>query len=270
MATARQFLYGLLLALASLAVVLGGFSLATAEGGFIPAVAETLVQTVTLTGGPSFTAALTATASPTGSPTSTPTTITMQSATPTPPANCPPPPGWVPIIIQSGSTLESLAAQYNTTVDGLRHANCLSSAAPPPPGSVLYVPPSPTPTRTRIPCGPPVGWVIYTVQSGDTLYHLASLYRVTVRQLQDANCITRTTIYVGEQLYVPNVATSTPPFATDTPFPTGTLPTPTETAPATATPTTGPTDTPTETPTPTPTDTPLPTPTDTPTPTPTT
>lgn len=81
-------------------------------------------------------------------------------------------------------------------------------------------------TATRpvtITCGPFAGWVkAYVVQSGDTLFHIATLYSTTVTNLQRANCKTGNVIYVGEWLWVPNVATATagvtiiPPFF-DTP-----------------------------------------------------
>jgi LysM repeat protein len=256
--TARKFLVGILVGIASLAFVLGGFSLAIAEGGL----AATEPTTVTPT------ASATASATPSASPTvtQTPTLQASPSATlsptvsPTPPANCPPPVGWVPVVVQAGQTLDSIAQQYQTTVSALMSANCLATTAAPPPDSIIYVPPAPTPTH--IACGAPSGWVTYIVQPGDTLYHIADLYRVTVTQLMNANCLTSTVIYVGQRLYVPNVATSTPPFV----FPTAT---PTETAtPGGATDTTTPTPTqqpPTDTPTPTAT----PVPPDTATPTPT-
>jgi LysM repeat protein len=129
---------------------------------------------------------------------------------------------------------------------------------------VIYVPP--TLAATPIPCtGAPAGWVIYIVQPGDTLYHIASLYRITVDQLMTANCLTGTVIYTGQSMYVPNVPTSTPSGVSATATPSATSGGPTSTN------TTAPTDTatPTASDTPLPTDTPSPTSTDTPTPTPT-
>lgn len=268
--TLRLLLNGFLAGIASLAVVVGALSLSTAEGGLIAAHTATLSATHGPTASATATSTTTviATDTATGTGTATPTATDTPTVSPTPPANCPPPTGWVPIIIQAGQTLEGLATQYNTTVQILMQANCLTSTAPPAPGSVLYVPPAPTPTR--IPCGAPGGWVIYVVQPGDTLYRIATLYRTTVAELMAANCLRNTMIYSGQQLYVPNVPTSTPSFATATPTSSGTVdtPTPTDTGgPAdTDTPTPLPTDTPvpTDTPTPLPTDTPVPTATPTP------
>ncbi len=253
----RQLGGGLVLGLLSLIIVIGGISLALAEG-YVP---PPPTPTATL---PPFTPGeipLPTLFLP--SPTETP------SASPVPPTNCPPPPGWILVPILTGDTLESLAARYRTTPEALRAANCLLSPNLLP-GYGIYVPP--VPTATPIPCGPPPGWAQYIVQPGDNLYRISQSYRVTVSQLQQANCLGYSTaIYVGQRLWVPNVATSTPPaspisieFDTVTPIPTDTppptwTPLPTWTPPPTWTPL--PTDTPTQIP---PSATPPPTETNTP------
>lgn len=169
------------------------------------------------------------------------------------------------------------------------------------PTSTLPVPTStPTPQSSATPqpytatsqvCTPPAGWVIYIVRAGDTLASISQAAGVSVAQLQQANCLTSSTIYVGQQLYVPYpilptaIPTSTftplPTFtatlipypsatATSTAFPTNTA-TPTRTATPTSTgaPTNTATATSTGLPTNTPTSTPVPTNTATPTYTPT-
>ena len=251
----RQLGGGLVLGLISATVVVGGISLALAEG-YVPPPRPTSTPTQPV----DFSLQPTQ-----GFPTPfdfqfTPYPSDTPSVTPTPPINCPPPSGWMLITVGPTDTLESLAARYKTTAAALSAANCLVSASLLP-GYGIYVPPMPT--NTAIPCGPPPGWVQYTVQPNDTLFHISQLYRVTVSQLQQANCLgSSTTIYAGQRLWAPNVATSTPiatpisiEFATVTPIPTNTA---TPTATGTATPTLPPTATnttvpPTETPTPTPT-----------------
>jgi LysM repeat protein len=111
------------------------------------------------------------------------------------------------------------------------------------------------PLATDTICAPPSGWVIYIVQSNDSLSYLGLKYGVTVTELQEANCMGSVVmIYTGQKLYVPNVPTLTPPVSptrtptesasptieteistdtpepvsTDTPFPAGT-PQPTDT-----------------------------------------
>jgi len=126
---------------------------------------------------------------------------------------------------------------------------------------------APSFTFTAIPCGAPAGWVQYIVQPGDNLYQISLRYRLSVSELQSANCLGGSTlIYSGQKLWVPNVPTSTPAaptvfieFPTATPIPSDT-PTPTTTGTATATSTSTATATSTSTPTPTATDTPPPPP----------
>jgi LysM repeat protein len=193
--------------------------------------------------------------------------------------NCPPPAGWLPIVIQSFDTLDSLALTYGTTVELLRTNNCLLNdqlIA----NSILYVPPLPTSTLRA--CGAPPNWGNYTVIAGDTLYRIGLLYRVTPEELMRANCLTTSVIRIGQTLKVPNVPTSTAPVVsiTDTPT-TGASPIPTQTATGTSSiiltpslPAPSPTSTITQTPPateiPTTTMTPLPTETLTPTFTPVT
>jgi LysM repeat protein len=230
----KPLLSALLTALVCFLLILGGFSLSLAEG------ARSLILP-----SPYPTATLASLWSP--SPTPLPF---IPSPLPSPtllpsPATCPPPAGWMPLAVQAGQTLAALAQQYHTSVQALMQANCLLTQTLVP-GTVLYVPP--VPTSTLPPCGPPRGWIPYTVQPGDTLYSLAKYYGVTVAQLQQANCLGASTlIVVGQVIYVPNLPTRTPspgPTLTLTP----TLPVPTETATPSFTCTPSPTGTFTDTP----------------------
>jgi LysM repeat protein len=221
MGSLRQIGSGILLSVISIAIILGAFSLAMAQDGLIPAVAPTDLPATSLPTAfptlpnlgaetPTGSAALTVSPTLTASPTA--------SITPPPPSTtCPPPAGWLPKFIEPYDTLASIAQAYLTTVEALRSANCLVSdelVA----GTFLYVPPQPT--ATRIPCGAPAGWINYTVKPGDTLYQIGLLYRVSVQQLQLANCLFTTSIRVGQVLKVPNVPVSTPWILTPTLFPT--------------------------------------------------
>ncbi len=258
----RQLLGGIALATTSLGLILGGFSLALAEG--LPQTPRT----------PPATASPTPTAPPSLPPTPPipgPTAIIPSptpSPTPTiaPPTTCPPPAGWIQILVQPGDTLESLAARYRTTPEELMQANCLLSPSLPV-GYAIFVPPIPTPTP--VPCGPPPGWIRYTVQPGDNLFRIGFNHYTTYTALQQANCLSGTTIYPGQVLWVPNVATRTP-VLTDTPTATAS-PTATQTATPGITPTPGVTESPptgTSTPSPTATTPPSATPA-TPSPSPT-
>ncbi|PIV28184.1 MAG: hypothetical protein COS37_01415, partial [Anaerolineae bacterium CG03_land_8_20_14_0_80_58_20] len=195
----RQLGGGLVLGLLSLVIVIGGMSLALAEG-YVPQPPPT--PTLTNETEPALPSAPSEAASPASS---TPSLTETVTASPIPPTNCPPPTGWMLVIVNPGETLEMLAARYHTTPEALRAANCLlfDSLLP---GYGLYVPP--LPTLTAIPCGAPFGWVQIIVQPGDTLFHISQLYSVTVSQLQRANCLGySTTLIAGGRLWAPNVST---------------------------------------------------------------
>lgn len=261
MQTLRQLGNGFLLGVLSIALVLGAFALALAEGGLVtlPAasptaspVFPTLLPTLPL---------LSTQAAQNGLPLLTASPIASLTLTPPPPpTTCPPPPGWQAVLVQPYDTLDSLAALYRVPAAQLQQVNCLVSTEISA-GAYIYVPPQAT--ITAIPCGAPFGWVIYSVQPGDTLYRIGLLYRVSVGELQRANCLGASTyIYTNQQLRVPNVPVSTATFtaivsatasatetgapptlsASDTPLPTETpSPLPTETAPPTLEPSITPT-----------------------------
>lgn len=247
----RQLGVGVIIAIVSVMLVIGGIFLSLAESLPSPAtptqIPPTLPQSFP-TPTPTITAIESPSPSPTASQASVQPTTEVASLFPTtissPPASCTPPSGWIRIVTSTGDTIYSLAQRYKTSADSLSAANCLTSADLSA-GFVLYVPP--VPTVTVIPCGPPAGWVrAHVVQPGDNLYRIALSYGVTYPQLQRANCMgSSTIIYAGQRLWVPNIATRTPiPGVTLIPsFPTDTsIPTATDTS-------VPPTDTPTNLPT---------------------
>lgn len=229
----RQLGSGVIIALVSVILVIGGISLALAETLPSQATPTALPPTISLNfPTPTFTVSapiISETPSTTATSFVTPFLTDTLLATNTlfVQASCMPPSGWVRILTRAGDTVYALAQRYKTTAETLGTANCLSSFDIPA-GLALYVPP--VPTVTIIPCGPPVGYVRrYVVQPGDNLYRIALSYGVTYQQLQRANCMgTSTTIYVGQILWVPNIPTRTPvpgvtivpDFPTETPFPT--------------------------------------------------
>jgi LysM repeat protein len=228
----RQLGGGVIIALVSVILVIGGISLALSENLTPQATPTPISPTVSLNFptatftnsaqlGETTTATLTQIAAPTVTDTLFPTnTLFVQ-------ASCTPPSGWIRILTKSGDTVYSLAQRYKVTAETLAASNCLSSFDIPA-GLALYVPP--VPTVTVIPCGPPAGYVKrYVVQPGDTLYRIALSFGITYQQLQRANCMgSSTTIYTGQLLWVPNIPTHTPvpgvtiipEFPTDTPVPT--------------------------------------------------
>lgn len=260
----RQLGGGVIIAIFSVILVVGGIFLSLAET-LPPAATPTLIPPTLPLSLPSPTATIeTASASP--SP-----TASQASETPTPapslfpttisslPASCTPPSGWIRVITSAGDTIYVLAERYKTSAESLSTANCLLSADVPA-GFALYVPPVPT-AAVIIACGPPRGWARnHVVQPGDNLYRIALSYGTTYPQLQRANCMgSSTTIYSGQRLWVPNIPTRTPgvtvipnfptatPTATSITIPSTDTPTPTPPQPPTATPTVPPVATPTET-----------------------
>lgn len=173
---------------------------------------------------------------------------------------CAPPPGWVVYSIRGGDTLAGLASVYGVTPELLAWNNCLviDSLIP---GTILYVPfdtaagglppalvfsppvseklPS-RPAVSRPSCGAPPGWVMYRVQRGDTLYALSQLLHVTVKQLQQANCLgSSTLIRTGQTLFVPFIPVrpvKPTPAPTDAPTTAPATQPPAETTPVETTP----------------------------------
>jgi LysM repeat protein len=71
------------------------------------------------------------------------------------------------------------------------------------------------PATAQIICPyPPAGWVVYVVQNDDTLYSISGWYNdlgMTVERLMQENCLSSTTIRVGQDLYVPRPPPPPPP-----------------------------------------------------------
>jgi LysM repeat protein len=126
--------------------------------------------------------------------------------TPTPCAALPPG-GWEIYTVQSGDTLSSLADARSITVDEIRRDNCLSSDLIQP-GQQLYLPALPTPTPCVV--SPAVGWELYTVQSGDNLFRLATDRGTNTPEVMRVNCLASDILQPGQQLYLPLLPTPTP------------------------------------------------------------
>ena len=123
-----------------------------------------------------------------------------------------------------------------------------TSAGPAPPTATAAATPEPTAT-----CAPaPSDWVTYYVVKGDTLYSLSRRSGTKVERIKSVNCLSSTTIHVGQALLLPRQPdTPTPTKVPHTPIPV----TPTTTGAPTATQTPRP-ETPTITSAPTATGTP--------------
>ena len=112
--------------------------------------------------------------------------------------------------VVSGDSLSLIAQRYDVSVLDLKSANLLSSDMIrvgqklhiPVPGSAdtrgktTATAEQPKPNRNQ-------QYVVYNVVSGDTLYHIAQRYRVSVAQLRVANSLSSDRIQVDQKLKVP-------------------------------------------------------------------
>lgn len=109
-------------------------------------------------------------------------------------------------VVHRGDTLNRLAKTYGVSVAALRQANGLhsdrirvsQSLTIPHPGSHKSAPSS-QPSQT------------YVVQSGDTLWHIAQRYRVSVASLKHANGSAVANLYPGQKLDIPGSAKPSTP-----------------------------------------------------------
>ncbi len=106
-------------------------------------------------------------------------------------------------IVRKGDTLYKIANMFNLSVQELKDLNNLTSDILTI-GQVLKI----TADTTNYPSQPTT---TYIVKRGDTLYAIATKYQTTVDELKRLNKLTSNTLYIGQQLQVPDINTSTPP-----------------------------------------------------------
>jgi LysM repeat protein len=177
----------------------------TVTGASTPAAMPTAAATSPVVA--TSTAAAPATATPTNAPISAPTVVLLP---PTP--VCLIPAGWQSYSVRPGDTLTGLAWRTGATVAAIMQANCLRSTTIYA-GQRLYLPAPPalpTPPPTRCVPNPPLGWVAYVVQAGDTLFGLAIRHGTSLAYIQQVNCLPGTVLFAGQHLYLPYI----PPTAT--------------------------------------------------------
>ena len=192
---------------------------------------------------------LTFTATITFTPTETPTITETPTETPTATAASP-----FTYIVQEGESLATISENFNLGEDGITLILLLNpydedtGIGIDPATTIVYpsqeiIIPNPgmeLPTATPIPPDLPRGTLVtYTIQPGDTLAGIASLFNSTVEEIIDENELDDpNAIFVGQQLTIPaNLVTPTatrPP--TSTPVTPGATITPASTGSPTATP----------------------------------
>lgn len=178
-------------------------------------------------------------------PTVTPTPTPKPSVTPTPSPTPTPTPSPSPTaqtektyVVKSGDTLNSIAGKFGVTASALQSYNKISNPNLLKVGQVLKIPgtqaptatpspsasatPSSTPSPTLTAPAQTVTETEYRVQSGDTLWSIASKFGVSVSRLQEYNSISNAAyIRVGQLLKIPTSTASVPveaePMATAAP-----------------------------------------------------
>lgn len=224
----RQLLTALVVALVSVAMLIGSFLLTQMDPARLPATptrAVVLRSTLTpflptFTPGPRPTEGSPSSAAETVGP-GDGTGVATLSATEPPiskPTECLRPSGWFTYTVQDGDTLQNLAERAEADPVDVARANCLGER-PFVPGQQIYVPREirATPTPEPFPCGPPLNWVVYIVKRGDTVYSLSRAYGVGRDVFRRANCLRSNAIYAGQALYVPPVTPKPSPTGTPTP-----------------------------------------------------
>ncbi|WP_102028906.1 muramidase family protein [Salirhabdus sp. Marseille-P4669] len=122
--------------------------------------------------------------------------------------------------VKAGDTLYGIANKFNVSVNHIKQANTLSSNTITI-GQQLIIPAettitTPTPTETSTP-------IVddemdnYTVKGGDTLIGIASLFKISVDAIKEANGLTSDTIMIGQVLSIPQNTSPTTETVKSTP-----------------------------------------------------
>lgn len=116
-------------------------------------------------------------------------------------------------VVQWGENLAAIAARYGTTVEAVAQANGITDQNYVYIGQQLVIPSAGTLRGSPVGVGAPApsttGSSGYMVKFGDTLTSVALRHGTTVNEVMQANGLTSSTIYIGQQLAVPGVGTAT-------------------------------------------------------------
>lgn len=120
--------------------------------------------------------------------------------------------GGSPTVVTTHPTGEAAAPSVVSGAEG--------GTAPTPTPVVIALTPAPTPAATIPPAAEPTtttgeGWILYMVQSGDTLYSLAARYGTTVEAIMALNPTLSTPeqLQAGTQIKLPQGEAGTTPIA---------------------------------------------------------
>lgn len=131
-----------------------------------------------------------------------------------------------PLAVSARGTDAAATSQVTTvSTQGAEAASTVDPAVPT--AEIVYLIVTNTPEGTSAlptPCTPPVGWVAYRVQEGDTWFgfQLGSNNTATVEALLQANCTTSKALFIGQTVYLPpGAADAAPKIDIDAPPPSG-------------------------------------------------
>ncbi len=132
----------------------------------------------------------------------------------------PAPHGWTTYRVRSGDTLVGIAARFRTTVGVIASRNSVRNPRALMVGTVLHVPRTTAPARSAPAAKARAGNArVYVVRSGDTIYGIATRFRVPMASLLKTNHLSaRSFIYAGQRIVVRGAASkaATRPSATTT------------------------------------------------------
>ncbi len=133
-----------------------------------------------------------------------------------PAAAAPPAQGGDVYVVQTGDTLSSIAARFGLKLSDIAAANNLSNTNLIVVGQRLVLP---TGQPAASPTAGPSASQVYVVQSGDTLFSIATRFGVKLADVALANNIQNANyIYVGQRLHIPTAAPSTAAVQYPAPF----------------------------------------------------
>ena len=116
-------------------------------------------------------------------------------------------------VVQWGENLASIAARYGMTVEAIAQANGITDQNYIYIGQQLVIPSTENlggaPVSSGVPATSITGSSNYMVKFGDTLTSIALRHGTTVNELIQANGLTSSNIYIGQQLAVPGVGNAT-------------------------------------------------------------
>ena len=118
-------------------------------------------------------------------------------------------------VVVAGDTLSAIADQYDSTVEAIMEASGITDASLIFVGQELTIPGStaaPEATGTS-----ESGSLVHVVVEGDTLSGIAEHYGTTIEAITEANSLTDSVIWIGQELTIPEAAPTPEPTPTATP-----------------------------------------------------